>query len=156
MTVFRPYNHTPPESSEHVIDVRTNTFILDYPRPPKGLSANDRVHWSVRHGATQDIRLEVMAKTRALKLGAAEKVRIDVVWIVADRRRRDSDNLAPFLKAIYDGIGADKGVSARLVDDDDPTRMEKPAATIRYVAGMRPHFEVTIIVVDPMTEEVAA
>lgn len=145
MTVFRPYNHTPPDYFD--TDDTTppgNTFILDYPRPPKGLSANDRAHWSVRHGATQDIRLEVMAKVRALHLGAPNRIRVNVAWIVADKRRRDTDNLAPFLKAIYDGIGADKGVSARLVDDDDPAHMDKPAATIRYERGGRPHFEITI------------
>ena len=151
MTVFRPYNHTPPEyfdtdrTDTGTITLPAHTFILDYPRPPKGLSANDRPgHWSVKHGATQDIRLEVMAKTRALHMGAPEKIRVDVVWVVADKRRRDTDNLAPFLKAIYDGIGADKGVSARLVDDDDPTHMDKPAATIRYEQGARARFEVTI------------
>ena len=120
-------------------------FILDYPRPPKGLSQNDRPgHWAVRAGATADIRMEVMAKTRALKLGELDRVRVDVTWVVADKRRRDSDNLAPFLKAIYDGIGADKGVSARVVEDDDPAHMEKPSASIRYEKGSRPHFEVTI------------
>lgn len=147
MTAFRPYNHTPPEYfNTGAITLPGNTFILDYPRPPEGLSANDRAHWSVKAGATADIRFEVMAKTRALRLGAAERVRVDVVWVVADKRRRDTDNLAPFLKAIYDGIGSDKGVSARIVEDDAPEFMEKPAATIRYEKGCRPHFEVTIIV----------
>lgn len=119
-------------------------FILDYPRPPKGLSANDRTHWSVKAGASADIRYEVMVKVRALRLGVLDRVRVDVVWVVADRRRRDTDNLAPFLKAIYDGIGADKGVSAHLVDDDDPAHMEKPGATIRYEKCARAHFEVSI------------
>ena len=156
MTAFQPYNHDMPEYFDTgAITLPGKTFILDYPRPPKGLSANDRVHWSIRRGATADIRLEVMAKTRALHLGSAERVRVDVVWIVADRKRRDTDNLAPFLKAIYDGIGADKGVSARIVEDDAPEFMDKPSATIRYQYGARPHFEVTITVVDPMTEVAA-
>jgi len=120
------------------------SFILDYPRPPKGLHANDRPHWTAKSGATQDIRLEVMAKTRALHLGELERIRVDVEWVVSDRRKRDTDNLAPFLKAIYDGIGADRGVSARLVEDDDPEHMEKPAATIRHEPGCRAHFVVTI------------
>ena len=119
-------------------------FILDYPRPPKGLSANDRQHWAVKAGATADIRMEVMAKTRALHLGELEKVRVDVVWVVADKRKRDSDGPAPFLKAIYDGIGADRGVSARIVPDDDPAHFEKPSLTFEYKPGERPHFRVTI------------
>ena len=121
------------------------SFILDYPRPPKGLSANDRPgHWSIKHGATQDVRTDVFVKTRALRLGVLDAIRVDVVWVVADRRRRDTDNAAPFLKAIYDGIGADKGVSAHLVDDDDPAHMYKAPLTIRYEKGVRPHFEVSI------------
>ena len=119
-------------------------FILDYPRPPKGLSANDRQHWAVKAGATADIRMEVMAKTRALHLGELERVRVDVVWVVADKRKRDEDGPDPFCKAIYDGIGASKGVSARLVEDDSPEYMEKPRLSIRYERGARPHFEVTI------------
>jgi len=120
------------------------TFILDYPKPPKGLSANDRTHWRVKAGAVADIRQEVMVRVRALRLGVRDKIRVDVEWFVGDRRRRDTDNLAPFLKAIYDGIGADKGVSAHLVDDDDPDHMLKPGATIRYIRGIRPHFVVSI------------
>lgn len=149
MTVFA--DHVEPLNVTAVtptLTTHTNTFILDYPRPPKGLSANDRTHWSVKAGATADIRMEVMARTRALHLGAPDKVCVDVVWVVADRRRRDTDNLSPLLKAIYDGIGADKGVSAHLVDDDAPEFMVKPGATIRYEKGARPHFEITITEVD--------
>lgn len=123
------------------------SFILDYPRPPRGLSQNDRPNRWVKAGAVKDVRFEVMVKTRALKLGVIDRIRVDVEWFVADRRRRDTDNLAPFLKAIYDGIGADKGVSAHLVDDDDPEHMEKPSAVIRYQRGIRPHFCVTITAV---------
>ena len=123
-------------------------FILDYPRPPKGLSANDRTHWSVKAGATADVRLEVMAKVRALHIGVLVRASVQVVWVVADKRRRDTDNLAPFMKGIFDGVGADRGVSARLVEDDDPDHMTKPSALIRYEMGARPHFEVTITDLD--------
>lgn len=120
------------------------SFILDYPRPPKGLSANDRPNRWVKAGSVADVRMEVMARTRALKLGVLDAIRVDITWVVADKRRRDTDNCSPFTKAIYDGIGADKGVSAHLVDDDDPTHMYKAPLTIRYEKGVRPHFQVTI------------
>jgi hypothetical protein len=73
-----------------------------------------------------------------------DRIRVDVVWVVGDKRRRDADNAAPFLKAIYDGIGADEGVSAHLVDDDDPDHMYKAPLTFRYEKGARAHFEVCI------------
>lgn len=124
------------------------SFILDYPRPPRGLSANDRPNRWVKAGAVKDVRFEVMVKTRALKLGVLEKIRVDVEWFVGTRHRRDTDNLAPFLKAIYDGIASSStGYSAHLVDDDDPEHMEKPSAVIRYQRGIRPHFCVTITAV---------
>lgn len=121
------------------------SFILDYKRAPMGLSANDRPrHWAIKHGSTQDVRAEVMAKTRALNLGELSMIRVDLEWVVGDRRTRDTDNLAPFAKAIYDGIGSNKGVSARLVEDDSQEFMDKPGATIRYEKGARHHFVVTI------------
>jgi hypothetical protein len=79
-----------------------------------------------------------------MNLPRVDRIRVDVAWIVKDHIRRDTDNLAPFLKAIYDGIGADKGVSAHVVPDDAPEFMEKVGATIRYDREATPHFEVTI------------
>lgn len=120
------------------------TFVLDYPKPPRGLHANDRViHW-VKDGATADVRLEVMAKVRALHIGVLERIRVDVTWIVNTKHKRDADGPDPMCKAIYDGIAANKGVSAHLVDDDDPAHMDKPRLTIRYEKGARAHFQVTI------------
>jgi len=146
MSIIRPVPVDP--APETLQDGNTETgwsFILDYPKPPYGLSQNDRPrHWAIKSGAVKDIRAEVFAKVRALHLGVLEKIRVDVVWVVNTRHRRDTDNLAPFLKAIYDGIGADRGVSAHLVDDDDPDHMLKPTATIRYEKGARAHFRVTI------------
>lgn len=121
------------------------TFILNYPRPPKGLHANDRTVWQAKMGAVSDIRLEVMARTRALRIGVLEQCTVQVVWVVGDRTKRDPDNLAPFMKAIFDGIGSSsRGPSAHLVEDDDPAHMGKPAALIRYEKGVKAHFEITI------------
>jgi hypothetical protein len=121
------------------------SFDLPYTRPPFGLSANDRPkHWGPKATNTAEVRELVFYLTRTTHVPALEKCRVDVVWVVKDRRRRDTDNLAPLLKAIYDGIGSDRGVSARIVEDDAPEFMTKPGATIRYETGCTPHFEVTI------------
>lgn len=124
-------------------------FILDYPRPPKGLHANDRTTgWFERAGAVADMRREVMAKTRALKIGARDKIRVEITWVVKDKRKRDTDGPDPMCKAIYDGIGSSRGVSARVVEDDSPEFMDKPRLVIRYEKGVRPHFEVKITEID--------
>lgn len=121
------------------------TFILDYPRPPKGLHANDRPgHWGIKAGATADIRQEVFWKVRALHIGRLERISVQVVWVVGDKRKRDSDGPAPMLKAIYDGIASDRGVSAHVVADDSPEYVEKPGLTFRYEKGARARFEVSI------------
>jgi hypothetical protein len=139
-------------TTEQVQDVADATqkrgpwqFTLDYPRPPKGLSANDSgVHWATRNGSIQDVRMEVFAKTRALHIGVLERIQVDLTWIVKDRRKRDAPNLWPFSKAICDGIASNKGVSAHLVDDDDDEHLIAPTPTICYIKGARPRFIVTI------------
>jgi hypothetical protein len=120
------------------------SFDLEYIRAPKGLSQNDRAGWRQVARSTAILRMDVMYRTRAAHVPALGRIRVDVEWVVKDRRVRDSDNLSPMLKAIYDGIGSNRGVSARIVEDDNPTYMEKPAATIRYEKGCTPHFTVTI------------
>jgi hypothetical protein len=120
------------------------TFELPYTRAPKGLSANDRSHWRTKAASTQEVRIEVAALATIALIPPLERCRVDVEWVVNTRARRDTDNLAPFLKAIYDGIGADRGVSAHVVPDDAPEYMEKVGATIRYDKDATPHFEVTV------------
>ena len=121
------------------------SFDLPFMSPPKGLSANDRGgKWYSKASSTAMVRQMVFTYTRATHVPALERCRVDVEWVVRTKHRRDTDNLAPLLKAIYDGIGSDRGVSARIVDDDDPAHMSKPGATIRYAPDEAPRFIVTI------------
>lgn len=124
----------------------TTSWSFDPPftSAPFGLSMNDRAHWGRKAKETAKVRLLVMTLTRAARVPSLDKIRVDVTWVVKDKRRRDSDNFSPLTKAIYDGIGSDRGVSARIVEDDDPAHMEKPAATIVYEKGCTQHFQVTI------------
>lgn len=121
-----------------------HTFHLNYPRPPKGLHANDRAHWRRKAKSTEEIRQEVMLRTRSLRLGELERVAVQLVWVVGDNRKRDADNIWPLMKAVCDGIGSDRGTSARIVPDDDPAHMDKLAPVIRTVPGSSPHFIVII------------
>ncbi|WP_420112737.1 hypothetical protein [Pseudactinotalea sp.] len=74
-----------------------------------------------------------------------QRMQVELVWVVADRRRRDGgENLAPFLKAVIDGLAADKGTSARLVPDDTPDYVTRVMPRIEYRPGETPRFEVTI------------
>lgn len=80
----------------------------------------------------------------AAGIGRLQRCQVEVVWVVADRRRRDSDNASPFAKAIFDGLGADKGVTAGIVPDDTPEYMTKLMPRIEHRPGVTPHFEVII------------
>lgn len=120
-------------------------FYLPYAKTPYGLNANDRPkHWSTKAKATAKVRAEVMLLTRAAKVPALDRIRVDVLRIVATNRTRDEDNLAPLLKAIYDGIGSNRGVSARIVEDDAPEYMEKAGLKFAVISGRAPRFLVTI------------
>lgn len=123
---------------------RSWSFDLNYSRPPLGLSANDRAHYYGKAKNTALVRFMASMMTQSVKVPKLARCQVDVEWVVKDRRRRDTDNLAPMLKAIYDGIGADKGVSAHIVADDAPEFMTKVGATIRYAPTESPRFVVTI------------
>lgn len=120
------------------------TLELAYERPPKGLSANDRAHWAVKSKATAEVRAQVKYLAGAAGIEPMQRCQVEIIWVVADKRRRDSDNAAPFAKAIFDGLGADKGVSAHIVADDDPAHMVKLMPRIEHRPGATPHFEIII------------
>lgn len=120
------------------------TIRLLYPSIPAGLSANHRPHHMAKHRAVKAIREEVMLKVRQARVPALERCRVELIWFVTSHRTRDEDNLAPFAKAIYDGIGSNKGISARIVDDDSPEFMEKVTPRIEHMPGGEAHFAVII------------
>lgn len=120
------------------------SFTLPYPRPPRGLHANDRIHWRGKAKSSAKVRQDVFTLVRAAHVPALKRIRVDVEWVVPDRRKRDTDGPEPMLKAIFDGIGSDRGVSARIVEDDDPLHMDKGRLTIRHEPGCTARFIVTI------------
>ena len=138
----------------------TWTLELGYAKPPDGLSANWRGHWATKARSTASVR--ALVKYLAIEAGIEpmRRCQVEVIWCVADRRRRDDDSLAPFAKAVYDGLGADKGVSAHIVADDAPAFMRKMHPRIEYRPNTTPHFEVIVTdlthrsdAVDQLTKE---
>jgi hypothetical protein len=117
---------------------------LDFERPPKGLAANDRAHWRWRQRNTLLVRRLVVAEVRRQRIPRAEHLEVRLVWIVADRRKRDDDNLAPFAKACWDALASDRGLSAALVPDDSPEYVTKHHPRIEYQQGATPHFEILL------------
>lgn len=117
---------------------------LGYTKPPDGLSANWRGHWATKARSTAAVRSLVCWLATEAGIKPMQRCQVEVIWVVADKRRRDADNAAPLAKAIFDGLGADKGVSAQIVVDDDPAHMVKLMPRIEHRPGCTPHFEVIV------------
>jgi len=87
--------------------------------PPKQLSPNARVHWSVRHQYASELRVRTKfcaleaTKYRHPSLSKAE---VSISFVVPDKRYiKDTDNALASIKAAIDGC-----VDAGIIVDDDP------------------------------------
>lgn len=102
----------------------TLTLAVPYDRPP--LTANQRMHYMQRARLTRALRDGANTAVKAASTPEQRaswplpRVRVQLVWNVTDRRRRDEDNIVPTLKPICDGL-----VDAGVVPDDTPEYMEK-------------------------------
>lgn len=94
----------------------TRSHEFDWPRPP--LTANQRMHHMQRARITRDVRTAAGFAFRTFP--EVGRVRVELTWVVTDRRRRDVDNIVPTLKAICDGL-----VDVEIVPDDTPEYMDK-------------------------------
>jgi len=105
-------------------DLFTQTFEFPWTKAP--LSLNYRMHRMQAANITKDIRATMHAKARHVPdLG---KCRVELVWWVNTKVRRDEENIVPILKALCDGL-----IDAEIVDDDTPEFMRKMMPEIRYV-----------------------
>ncbi|WJJ10799.1 hypothetical protein P9990_19800 [Prescottella equi] len=99
----------------------TNTAVLELPWTKPPLSMNDRMHWAQKAKLTKRIRSTARTLAAAKRLPAGlDHVSVALVYRPRDRRRRDTDNLMPVLKALCDGL-----VDHGLVTDDTPQWMTK-------------------------------
>lgn len=110
-------------------------FEFAFTRPP--LNANQRLHWARKAEITRNLRSVSAHKVCAFP--PCNRIEVDLIWFVKDKRRRDVDNLLPTFKAMCDGI-----VDAGIVTDDTPEFMVKNMPQIKYVDGL-PEAYMTLI-----------
>lgn len=115
--------------------MHTHTQRFDWITPP--LTENQRLHWRARARVVKDVR--AAGRLAFARMRGHRHVEVTLVWVVADRRRRDEDNITPTLKALCDGM-----VDAGVVPDDTPQFMAKNMPRIEYRPGSIPHVEVTV------------
>lgn len=99
-------------------------IVLPFDRPP--LTANQRMHWRKKALVTRTVRM--IAKEFTGHIPPLVKCRVQLIWLVTDKVRRDVDNVVPTLKALCDGL-----VDAGIVRDDTPKYMEKLMPVISRV-----------------------
>lgn len=92
------------------------TIRLPYRRPP--ISLNSRMHWATKGKITREIRAITALRARQARIPAMESAHVELHWVPADRRKRDSDNPYPTLKAAIDGCR-----DAEIFTDDDSTHV---------------------------------
>lgn len=75
------------------------------PWPPKELSPNARVHWSVRAKAAKKYRHDcyILAKAAKLKMPEGHAL-FSMTFRPPDNRRRDDDNMVAAFKSGRDGV----------------------------------------------------
>ncbi len=111
-------------------------LTFSWKRPP--LNANQRLHWAKKANLTRDIRTLTGHLARQ-GIRPAEHITVQLVWVVTDKRRRDSDNTYPTFKAMCDGL-----VDAGIVPDDTPEYMTKLGPVIRHEPGGTARIELEV------------
>lgn len=91
---------------------------ITLPWPPSILSPNARTHWAVRARAVKAYRmacawqaLEQTTSEQRQAMRPADRLRVHVVFVPPDRRRRDADNCLAAVKAGLDGLADALGVN---------------------------------------------
>jgi hypothetical protein len=91
---------------------------LPYTVPPEALRANSHPHWSARSRDSHQVRNDVVTLARAAglhRLTGVRHITVQLVWAPGDRRRGgDPGNLAPFQKALLDGLTPARVVARRV------------------------------------------
>lgn len=86
---------------------------ITLPWPPKALSPNARVHWSVKSKAAKAYRAACFALCKEAKLVAPVtdgRLHLWLVFHAPDRRARDDDNMIAAFKSGRDGIADALGI----------------------------------------------
>ena len=120
------------------------TIILPFAKIPDGLSLNSRAHWRVKHRSTRDVRILVAHEAIKACIPQMQRMQVELVWVVNDRRKRDPDNVIGLMKPVADALASNTGISVNLVADDSPEFCVKLMPRIEYRPDETPHFEVIV------------
>lgn len=108
-------------------------------RPP--MTANDqrRAHWGAVRKAKEQVENAVNALARQAGIKNLGPSVVSVRWFAPDKRKRDSDSLGPFLKAVLDGL-----VGAGVWPDDHSDWVVETRMSISKSETRNPRIEIRI------------
>lgn len=112
------------------------TIRLPYQTPP--LSLNRRLHWAREAATKQQLKFASYALARNERIPKLDKAIVTLHWVPKDNRRRDTDNPAPTLKSLIDGL-----VKAEVVVDDSSQYVQS-SVVIDPPSKSDPHLYLTI------------
>lgn len=102
-----------------------HTWVLSLPYRTPPLSLNRKLHHMVEHRVKGELKQAAHLMARHLKLPQMKAITAELVWFKGDNRKADSDNIAPTLKPILDGL-----VAAGVLADDDSTHVLRTSTRV--------------------------
>lgn len=121
----------------------THVLTVPIPRPPMSLNQQRRAHWTKVRTAKTQTEFWVRQAARQARLPAMVQAHVEVVWFAPDKRRRDADSLAPFLKGCLDAL-----VAGGWLPDDDHRHVPTVTMSIE-VDTADPRIEVRVTDLQP-------
>ncbi|MCD2099600.1 RusA family crossover junction endodeoxyribonuclease [Rhodococcus qingshengii] len=116
----------------------TYTLTVDIRKPP--LTANEmrRAHYRTIAQKKKEAAEPVAWLVRQHQIPMLERVDVTVTWFAPDARRRDSDSLGPYCKAVLDAL-----VAAQVLRDDDSRYVRQTAMRVE-IDRTRPRIEIEL------------
>lgn len=129
---LQPLGGAPGRPADHIMDIP-----LPWSKPPLSLNDGGATRQAMFSKAKriQEVRATIVRLMDYHQVPkAAEYARVQLHYLPADNRRRDTDNCVATLKPICDAIaaGTEKSPGYGVVEDDTPVFMAKPEPIIYH------------------------
>ncbi len=116
----------------------TYTLTVDIRKPPLTANEQRRAHFRTIASKKKEAAEPVAWLVKQQQIPLLERVDVTVTWFAPDARRRDSDSLGPYMKAVCDAL-----VGAGVLKDDDSRYVRQTAMRVE-TDRTRPRIEIEL------------
>lgn len=122
-------------------------IVTPFVRPP--MTANDqrRAHWQKVRAAKREVEDAILWLVKHQGICTLGPSTVEFIWYAPDKRKRDSDSLAPFVKAALDGL-----VEAGVWLDDHNGWVVKTSMSVVSTDTKNPRIEILIQEIDEILD----